>query len=157
MNRLTGVHVTPTVLFNVSISLGDRELLGKMLMTGRVSWRIASPAASAVRIGKHGLIRTSSRDRTGEGIGETSSLSESHSSVLPKNVEARYVVAKYKVEMLPGISFDLSPSSKYTLAMLSTPFRSFYRRLNHRCTVPWLEEGGFEQESRGRKRGHRRD
>lgn len=30
-------------------------------MFGRVSWRIASPAASAARIGKHGLIRTLDR------------------------------------------------------------------------------------------------
>lgn len=115
-----------------------------MLMTGRVSWRIASPAASAAWIGKVGLIRTSSRSRTGKGIDETSSLSGSHSSVLPRNADARYVAAKYRVEMLPGISFDLSSSLKYILAMLSTPFRSSYR-LNRGCTVPWLEEVRLEQ------------
>lgn len=29
VNRLMGVHVTPTVLFNVSIVLGDRKMLRK--------------------------------------------------------------------------------------------------------------------------------
>lgn len=60
-NRLTGVHVTPTVLFNVSLAEFGAVVLDNA-DNPRVSLKEASPAASARTTGSSGSRRISRRD-----------------------------------------------------------------------------------------------